>query len=100
MLGLDFGTTNSAIAVADADRSTRIAQFTLDGRPTATFRSVLYFEPKSPAASGPLAIDLYLAAEEKGRLIQSLKSFLASRLFTSTGVKLPVRVKSPSTTSR
>ena len=37
--------------------------------------------------AGPDAIARYLAAEERGgRLVQSLKSFLASRLFTSTAI--------------
>jgi hypothetical chaperone protein len=47
---------------------------------------VLYFEPRSTGIGGPVAIERYLAADEKGRLIQSLKSFLASRLFTGTSV--------------
>jgi len=95
MLGLDFGTTNSAIAVADADGSTRLAQFSLDGRPTATFRSVLYFDPDANrygqqphALAGPGAIEAYrdAGAGAGGRFIQSLKSFLASRLFESTHI--------------
>jgi hypothetical chaperone protein len=47
---------------------------------------VVYFEPRVPGIGGPIAIERYLAADEKGRLIQSLKSFLASRLFTGTSV--------------
>src|SRR6266853_58435 len=74
--GLDFGTTNSAVACALENR--------IDT--TAVHRSVLYFEPKVAAATGNDAIDRYLAADEKGRLMQSLKSFLASRLFTGTNV--------------
>src|SRR5262249_4518072 len=58
---------------------------TLSGT-TETYRSVLYFEPKAPGIGGPPAIERYLAADEKGRLIQSLKSFLASRLFKGTSV--------------
>ena len=38
------------------------------------------------ALAGPEAIMRYLEAEQKGRLIQSLKSYLASRLLTSTTV--------------
>ena len=36
--------------------------------------------------SGPAAIDEYLAAETKGRLVQSLKSFLTSRSLKTTDV--------------
>ena len=85
-IGLDFGTTNSSIAIARSDRTSEAVLFSSGDGKTETYRSVLYFEPKSPASTGPVAIERYLAADEKGRLIQSLKSFLASRLFTSTNV--------------
>src|SRR5439155_17300070 len=85
-IGVDFGTTNSSIAVARDSRSSETVLFRTSSGLTDTYRSVLYFEPKTPASSGPLAIERYLAAEDKGRLIQSLKSFLASRVFTSTNV--------------
>jgi hypothetical chaperone protein len=89
--GLDFGTTNSAIAVATSKTAVRLATFPEDGRLTETFRSILYFfhpfdsEARARyAAAGPQAIQAYFAAEPRGRLIQSLKSFLASRTFTQT----------------
>src|SRR5262245_56278989 len=85
-IGIDFGTTNSSIAVATAGQPAATVQFKTATGTTETYRSVLYFEPKTAASSGPAAIERYLAADEKGRLIQSLKSFLASRLFTSTAV--------------
>ena len=85
-IGLDFGTTNSSIAIARDGGAPEAVRFrTADGE-TDTYRSVLYFERHSATLSGPSAIERYLAADEKGRLIQSLKSFLASRLFTSTDV--------------
>lgn len=74
--GLDFGTTNSAVACASAGGV----------ETTPVHRTVLYFEPKVATATGNDAIDRYLAADEKGRLMQSLKSFLASRRFTGTNV--------------
>jgi hypothetical chaperone protein len=74
--GLDFGTTNSAVACATAT--------SVDTTPV--HRSVLYFEPKTPTATGNEAIDRYLVADDKGRLMQSLKSFLATRTFTGTNV--------------
>jgi len=36
--------------------------------------------------TGPAGIEQYLAADSKGRLIQSLKSFLSSRTLTTTDV--------------
>ncbi|WP_245632529.1 Hsp70 family protein [Edaphobacter aggregans] len=59
-----------------------------------SFRSVLYLEqvrkaegaPRTHSSTGPTAIERYLEAEEKGRLIQSLKSYLPSRTLTGTEV--------------
>lgn len=93
-VGIDFGTTNSALAVADERGDARLASFPRreDG-PTDTFRSILYFDPDRRGArnalkpwSGPAAIESYLEGLGEGRLIQSLKSFFASRLFTATNV--------------
>jgi hypothetical chaperone protein len=54
---------------------------------------VLYFEQHKEGLrrtlssfAGPEAIMRYLSAEQKGRLIQSLKSYLASRMLASTNV--------------
>jgi hypothetical chaperone protein len=93
VIGLDFGTTNSAIAVADNDRRATLATFA-DGPSTITnFRSILYFPardrsspPKAETQAGPEAINSYLDADTKGRLIVSIKSYLASPLFTSTSI--------------
>jgi hypothetical chaperone protein len=93
VIGLDFGTTNSAIAVSTPDGPTTLATFAGDGYRTTTFRSVLYFDPevrtpdrKPRAVAGPDAIDSYLKADTRGRLMQSMKSHLASRLFRETYV--------------
>lgn len=92
-IGLDFGTTNSTIAMATSEKDIRVARFEIDGKFTETFRSVLYFyHPHDPergrnqVVAGPEAITRYLAADPKGRLLQSLKSFLGSRSFTSTSL--------------
>lgn len=85
-IGIDFGTTNSSVALARDDGHVESVRFKMSAGTTETYRSVLYFEPRSTGIGGPVAIERYLAADEKGRLIQSLKSFLASRLFTGTSV--------------
>ena len=93
VIGLDFGTTNSAIAVADAGGEATLASFGAAGDTTTSFRSILYFPLKDRSApvkaetkAGPDAISSYLEADTKGRLILSIKSYLASRLFTSTQI--------------
>jgi hypothetical chaperone protein len=93
VIGLDFGTTNSAIAVADAGKEATLASFSAGGDTITSFRSILYFPAKDRSApvkaetkAGPEAISSYLDADTKGRLILSIKSYLASRLFTSTQI--------------
>ena len=94
-VGLDFGTTNSAIGWLGPDGAPVLARFPVPGEAdtTTTFRSVLYADRGEDGdgplriAAGPEAIARYLASEERGgRLMQSLKSFLASRLFAATSV--------------
>src|SRR5205809_367141 len=43
-IGLDFGTTNSSIAIAHEDRSSEAIFFQAGAGKTNTYRSVLYFE--------------------------------------------------------
>lgn len=92
-IGIDFGTTNSSIAVAAPSGEIRLAQFSYMGGITDAYRSLLYLELHKEQGrrsvqswTGPEGIERYLAAETKGRLVQSLKSFLSSRSLTSTDV--------------
>jgi len=91
-VGIDFGTTNSAVAVAAADGVARLATFNDGAQRTSTFRSLLYYGGERADASGPRgiagpdAVRCYLEAGGHGRLIQSMKSHLASRLFTETNL--------------
>ena len=111
-VGIDFGTTNTAVGLAGRDGSVALAALSsVDGggaspsdpsgptsqagqtsqiRPatTTTWRTVLYFEPDSGAGrgvyAGAPAIRRYVDAEGEGRLVQSIKSHLASASFTRT----------------
>jgi hypothetical chaperone protein len=93
-IGIDFGTTNSSVALAGADGKVDLISFSSAAGPTQSFRSVIYLEQFKTAAgarrshsfTGPQAIHRYLEAEEKGRLMQSLKSHLSSRTLTGTEV--------------
>ncbi len=91
-IGIDFGTTNSSLALANG-AGVELVHFCSSGGSTESFRSVLYLEQHKKAGrrhvqswTGPWAIEQYLEAEHKGRLIQSLKSYLPSRLLTGTEV--------------
>jgi hypothetical chaperone protein len=92
--GIDFGTTNSAVAMRQPGRELQLVRFSFRGEEIPSCRSVLYFEQSKTATyqrrvhgySGPEGIERYLDAEEKGRLIQSLKSHLSSRSLTGTEV--------------
>lgn len=92
-LGIDFGTTNSSIALVREDGAVDLVSFPAAAGATESFRSVLYLEQHKHASrtqiksfTGPSAIEHYLTAEPKGRLIQSLKSYLTSRTLTGTEV--------------
>src|SRR6201991_782594 len=92
-LGIDFGTTNSSIALAHGNGSVQLVSFPTAAASTESFRSVLYLEQRREAGrsqiksfTGPAGIEQYLQAEHKGRLIQSLKSYLTSHTLTSTEV--------------
>jgi hypothetical chaperone protein len=93
-LGIDFGTTNSSIALVTGNSQVQLASFPARAGETASFRSVLYLERSRKKVNpqqihswtGPAAIEHYLDADERGRLIQSLKSYLSSRTLTGTEV--------------
>jgi hypothetical chaperone protein len=92
--GFDFGTTNSAVAMLRPGKEIQLARFSLRGEEMPACRSMLYFEQSKTTSgqrrvhgwSGTEAIEHYLDANEKGRLIQSLKSHLSSRALTGTEV--------------
>jgi hypothetical chaperone protein len=92
-IGLDFGTTNSSIARASASGEVELARFSSASGILESYRSLLYLDlvreggaRRIKSWSGPAGIQQYLDAETKGRLIQSLKSFLSSRSLKSTDV--------------
>jgi hypothetical chaperone protein len=79
--------------MADEQGRVRLVQFPAAGDLVAAYRSLLYLEQTKSRGrsqlhswSGPEGIERYLAAEPKGRLIQSLKSYLSSRTLTGTEV--------------
>jgi hypothetical chaperone protein len=92
-IGIDFGTTNSAVAFADSNAEVTTRHFEYNGHAFETFRSILYFAAAEKASgkrmlayAGPEAIHQYLHADHGGRLIQSIKSYLSNRSLSATNL--------------
>src|SRR6201996_5440587 len=92
-IGIDFGTTNSTVARAIGQSQVELVAYPTPAGETFSYRSVLYIEQikkggstQTKAWTGPGAIQHYLGAENKGRLIQSLKSYLSDRTLKGTAV--------------
>lgn len=88
-VGIDFGTSNSAAAMASSSLPTIPHVIALDptGIDPALMRSVLFFpDGCADIYVGAEAIARY-ATDEEGRFIQSVKSFLPSTLLTRTNIR-------------
>jgi hypothetical chaperone protein len=91
-LGVDFGTTNTVIALADARGPAHLVRFAAPEGELFAFRSCLSFHapPERPTdraiAAGPWAIDAYVEDPAETRFIQSFKTFAASENFTETQI--------------
>jgi hypothetical chaperone protein len=81
-LGIDFGTTNSAVAIAND--AGEVSLVPLAGM--SHWRTVLFFESSGTLTAGSPAIARYLETGGEGRLIQSIKSHLASATFSRTTI--------------
>ena len=94
ILGIDFGTTNSVAAALDTGTGeVRNHRFDIGGAAYDVFRTVLCFWAEQTAArktlrhaAGPAAIAAYLEEPLDSRLVMSMKTYLASRNFTSTSL--------------
>jgi hypothetical chaperone protein len=79
-VGIDFGTTNSAVAIANDHGDVHLVAL----GDVTHWRTVLYFEPGGKLTAGAPAIARYLETGGEGRLVQSIKSHLASAAFSRT----------------
>lgn len=86
-LGLDFGTTNTVVALSDGLGGSELVRFSGEQATGATFRSALCFWEDAGVRggiaheAGPWAIDEYLQAPLDSRFVQSFKTVAASPLF-------------------
>jgi hypothetical chaperone protein len=90
-LGIDFGTTNTVVALADAAGPAHLVKFPAPDGELFAFRSCLSFhagdKPNERAISaGPWAIEAYVEDPAETRFIQSFKSFAASESFSETTI--------------
>jgi hypothetical chaperone protein len=89
-IGIDFGTTNSAVAARAPGQPARVLPLPgPGGAPVDTWRTVLCFEPpdddrRSAVTAGAAAIARWAERGGDARLIQSIKSHLASASFVDT----------------
>ncbi len=91
-IGIDFGTTNSSVAMSSGD-DVKLVQFASGSGTVESYRSILFLQQikdgmrsRLHSTTGPDAIEAYLQAEHSGRLVQSLKSWLTSRTLTGTEI--------------
>jgi hypothetical chaperone protein len=85
--GLDFGTTNTALAWARPGARSELVALDAPARNPQVLRSLLYYSVEARGfVVGQRAIDEYLAEDMEGTLIQSIKTFLGSESFEDTFV--------------
>lgn len=86
IFGLDFGTTNSVLAVSQ-DGEVEILKIDPSSQIQELLKSVLFFDEERDVSVGQSAIEQYIEyGGSYGRFMQSIKAFLPSKSFTETYV--------------
>ena len=92
-IGVDFGTSNTVVALASPDGQVDAIRFDHGGKNHSVYVSALCFWEDRPgsgldprAEGGPWAIEQFLEGRAVHRFIQSFKTFAASNAFNTTQV--------------
>jgi hypothetical chaperone protein len=92
-IGIDFGTTNTVLALAIDDGDLSFVKFDHRGdRLSSVLSALCFWSDSTPEGrvtrreSGPWAIDEYLERFGSVRFLQSFKTFAASKAFTQTRI--------------
>ncbi len=92
-IGVDFGTSNTVVAVSAGDGRVEAVRFDHGGRTHSVYVSALCFWEERPgsglyarAEGGPWAIEQFLEGRTLHRFIQSFKTFAASSAFNTTQI--------------
>src|SRR6476646_4459339 len=92
-IGVDFGTSNTVVALATGDGRVEAIRFEHGGTAQSVYASALCFWQERAgsglppsAEGGPWAIERLLEGRHALRFMQSFKTFAASRSFQSTTI--------------
>ena len=86
-IGIDFGTTNSVVAIAGPNGHVESLVFPTPLGPTPVFRTALTFWAEGRTlrhVAGPGAVARAVEGHDNQRFVQSIKTHVASALFAST----------------
>ncbi len=83
---IDFGTSNSLLAAADADTTYAPAPLDPGAATPSILRSILFFPSMKQVYYGSQAIREFVSHDMQGRLVRSIKKFLPVRSFIGTYV--------------
>lgn len=92
-VGIDFGTSNTVLALADAAGRVSLLDHALLGATTHGYRTLLFFDPDEQDVRLPIqfhagveAIEAYLESMGEGRLVQSFKTHLTNEALGRTQI--------------